>query len=515
MATPNHIDSSATGLRIAEEGGSSIGTLSGSEIWYPHHVTSYGDFGGTNDRTEDEPITEHGMKEKGNVTSREVAANFTESFRYHSFQKVLQGLLYSDLNTNVELDVADVDGTGNDFEPASGGDGFAEGDLLLAKDFDDSENNGLFVVDTGPAATSVPVTGTLTTAATQSGVISKVGVELSSGDCSVDVTGTWPKLVVSTYDWTDLGVEAGDIIFVGGDDAAEQFANSENNGFLRVRSVSATELEVDKSSSAMTTDTGSGKTIRVFTARYLKNQAQSTNQTRRTYQLERSLGAPDDASPSQIQYEYIIGGLLNQMVFNMDTQDRISVDLSFLATGHEFVDGPTSEKAGTRPDLSSEGIWDTSNHVVLNQLSEYTEGSEAPTALFSFLTNFQLTLGFQNTGLTAFGQASFFDFAKGMLMASMSATAYFQTVDSTESIQDNDDFQWWIAMFHSGENKGVVLDVPLVAVGDGKNNVAINEAVTVPVTMEGFRGTKISDSYDHAVHFSFFDYLPALAETNP
>jgi hypothetical protein len=289
MALVTKIDSNVSGLRYAEE--ASLGVLPGSPIWVPLEPNSYPDFGGEITTIARNPINQSRQRKKGVVTDLDASGGFNTDLTQENLQDVMQGFVFADLRKKKELAVAIVDTTIDDFQPAAGGGAYVADDLLFAKGFSDTANNGLHVVTGVPGATSVPVTSNLVTAAAQTGTISHVGFEYATSDADINVVaGPLPRLVSAAKNPTQFGLIPGEYVFIGGDAATEQFVNTENNGLKRVRRVTTTFIEFDKSDDDMVAETGTGLDIRIFFGRVLKNELGSLIK-RRSYQLERTLGA--------------------------------------------------------------------------------------------------------------------------------------------------------------------------------------------------------------------------------
>jgi len=385
-----------------------------------------------------------------------------------------------------------------------------ENDLVFSKGLDDAGNNGLFVVDAGGATdTNIPVTGDLTTAAAQSGTISHVGFEFASGDVDVDVSGTWPALTSTVKSFQDLGLSIGEIIFIGGDAADEQFVNEENNGFARVQSIAANRLEFSKTQQTMVTETGTGLTIRLFFGRVLKNETGSLI-TRRTYQLERTLGAPDDALPAEVQAEYLEGQVPSEFTFNFASADKATVDLTFIGQDNTHVDGPTPLKSGARPAITESDLFNTSSDISRIRLAQVVAGDANPTALVGFLK--ELTLGINNnlTPNKALGVLGSFEVTAGSFEVSGSLSGYFTTVSAVQSVRNNADVTLDVHLVKS--NSGVSIDMPLLALGDGRLTVEKDTEVTLPLTLAAATGAKVDPNLDHTLLMVFFDFLPNLAD---
>lgn len=275
-----------------------------------------------------------------------------------------------------------------------------------------------------------------------------------------------------------MGLNVGEHIFVGGDLAAEAFTTAANNGFKRIKSITATSLEIDKSELAMVTEASTTETIRIFIGRVLKNRNTKATIVRRSYQLERQLGAPDDASSAQIQAEYLIGQVPSEMVLTIGTADKILMNLSFIGTDQTTIDGPTALKSGTRPTQVEADAFNTSSDFTRLKMSVVSTTTEAPTALFAFLTELEITLNNNLNPNKAVSVLGAFDITAGTFQVGGTLTAYFGSVSAIDSIRANSDVT--IDMAIAKANAGITLDIPLITLGDGRLNVEQDEAITIP-----------------------------------
>lgn len=510
MVLANKQDSNITGLSYAEE--TSLGTLPGSPIWYPLEPNSYNDFGGNLSTIARNPINSSRQRKKGVVTDLDASGGFNSDLTQTNIQDILQGVFFADLRTKDELAVATVDGTNDEFEPASGGDGYAAGDLLFAKGFDASANNGLHLVTGTPGASLVEVTSDLVAGVTQTGIISRVGFQFGTAEVTITNSGSaYPVLtrVGGTKNLTDFGLVPGEWVFVGGDLTAEKFATAANNGFARVKSVTATVITFDKTDTTMVTDAGTGKTIRLFFGRVLKNEL-GTDIVRRSYQLERTLGASDLAQPTQIQSEYLTGAVANELTLNLSTADKATFDLSFVGTDFEQRTGVTGVKTGTRTDLTESDAFNTSSDVTRINMSVLSTTLAAPTPLFAFLTEMTITVNNNVTPNKAIGVLGAFDVTAGTFEVGGSVTAYFADVAGVTAVRENSDITFDIHIVKA--NSGISVDIPLITLGDGRPNVEQDQPITLPLTMAAATGAKWDANMDHTLLMVFFDYLPDAAE---
>lgn len=510
MAAVSKIDSNSTGLRIAEE--TAFKTVGGSEIWVPYEPNAYEDFGGTITTVARNPINDSRQRKKGVVVDLEAMGGFNTDLTQTNLQDLLQGFFFADLRRKGEevVTAVDIDGANPDeFEVAATA-GFLVGSLIKGSGFTNSGNNGVHEVTAIVSNTSIEVaTGALTAEASPPAAakVTVVGHAAATADLDVDASLTFPALTSSVLDFTTLGLIAGEWIFVGGDAAGSKFVTAANNGFKRIRTIAANRLEFDKSDSAMVTETGTGLDILLYFGRVLKNEL-AADIVRRTYQLERSLGAPDDSS-SDFQYEYVTGAVPSEMTINIPTADKVTVDLMFMAGDNELVSAATGEKAGTRPTLVESDAFNTASDFSRIRLAIHTDGTEAPTPLVAYMQELTIELNNNVSPNKAVSVLGAFDMTAGRFEISGEITAYFSDIAAIDSVRDNADVTLDFAIVKN--NAGIVLDLPLLSLGDALANVEQDEPITLPLSLEAASASKIDTDLDYTALMMFFDYLPNAA----
>lgn len=513
MALRNKIDSNQTSLRIAEELGSGIGNLSGSEIWVPLEPNSYGDFGGEVQTVSRAPINADRQRKKGTKTDEDAQANFNLDFTQTNVQDLMQGFFFADFRRKGEETPTAVTATTDLFDVDSTS-GFRVNDLVWASGFDDAGNNGLHVVTAIVADTTIECLGsTLVTDASPSGTLVVVGHQFGTDDLVTVAAsgGAWPQLTTTSKNLTELGLVEGEWIWIGGDGATTDFdTNAANNGFKRVHSIDTNLIELDKSDSAIVAETTSGQTVRIFFGRVLKNEVEASQVTR-TYQIERTLSYPDDSSTSAIQAQYEVGCIANEFNLSVDTADKINADMNFVALRETRIDGPTAQKAGTRNALVSEEALNTSSDVKRISLSQFVEGTETPaSALFTFVQNFTLNINNQATPNKAIGTVGGFDISTGDFEVSGDITAYFASLDAVDAVNNVADISFDFSVVRS--NAGFSVDMPLLTLGDGRPNVTKDEPITLPLSNEAADGSSLDTALNYTLLMTFYDYLPDVAE---
>ena len=505
MAARNKIDSNSTGLAWAEE--SALGVLT-SPVWVPAEPNEYDEFGGELTLIARNPINAGRQRKKGSITDLEAAGGFNQDFTLENTPDLLQGFCFADYRRKIEIEPTAVGGSS--YTLTSGdGDLVLSNSLWFASGFAEAANNGLKLA-TGATTTTLVASGLTAEASPPAGAkLVMVGREFASGVLSVDATPSLlPKLAIST-DWSVHGLTAGEWIFVGGDAAGNQFANAVNNGFKRIRQVTEDYLLLDQSLSPMVDDAGTGKTIRVFFARFLKNESDDSLIVRRSYHLERQLSKPD-TTDTYNQAEYIKGAVPSELTINIESADKMTVDLSFMATDFFTRASDVGPLAGTRATIEEADAFNTSSDIKHIRLAVQNPNAEAPSALFGYVTDLTVSINNNVSPNKAVGVLGAFDVTAGSFEVTAEVTAYFTDVAAIETIRANADVGLFFACVK--ENAGFVCDVPLVAVGSGKLEIETDEAIMLPLEMDAGTAAKISRLLDHTLSFSFFDYLPTLAD---
>lgn len=508
MAMRQKQDSNSTGLRYCQE--QSIGVLPGSPVWIPLEPNDYNDFGGTLSLIARDPINPSRQRKKGVITDLDASGGFPMDLTQTNLQDLLQGFMFATMRRkNPVVAISAVDGSG--VYSISNTSGFVVGSIVNCSGFLSSVNNGIKIVSAISAGVSITLSGTSaieTPSATAT--LSIVGYRSQvSADIKVSALGGYPTLTSTALDFTTLQLIPGEWVFLGGDVSANQYATSANNGFKRIKSIAANTIVLDKSDQTMVTDTATGKFIDIYFGKVLKNEI-GTNIIRRTYQLERTLGAPDDSLPTQEGSEYLVGAVPSEFTLNIPTAEKITTDLSFVAIDHEPRSHLVGLKPGTRPALVESSAFNTSSDFSRIKLYALSATDAAPPALVGYLTSLNLTINNNLTPNKAVGILGAFDVSAGSFIVSGESTAYFTEVSAIQAVRNNADVTLDIAVVKN--NAGFVVDLPLVALGNGLANVKKDEPITISLTTEAATGASWDANMDHTLLFVFYDYLPNLAD---
>lgn len=388
------------------------------------------------------------------------------------------------------------------------------GDILLSADQNDAANDGILNV-ASVSDNVITVSENLTTDATPAAAatLTTVGFLTASDDIDVDATLTFPALVASALDFTTMGLVEGEWIFIGGDGATSDYSNTVNNGFKRIRSIAAKRLEFDKSDNTMVDETASSIDVELYFGRVLKNELGSSI-IRRTYQLERQLGAPDVDLPAEIQAEYIEGAVPSEFEFSVPSADKVLSNLSFIGANNSTIDGPTSLKSGTRPAIDEADAFNTSSDFSRIRMAIFADGVEAPTPLFAFGQDFSITINNNVSPNKAVGTLGAFEVTAGTFQVAGSITAYFASVAAIAAVRANNNITLDMIMVKgaTGVKAGIVIDLPLITLGDGRPNVEQDQPITLPLSMDAATAALIDPDLDYTALMVFFDFLPNAAD---
>ena len=221
---------------------------------------------------------------------------------------------------------------------------------------------------------------------------------------------------------------------------------------------------------------------------------------RRTYHLERQVGQDDDGFMS----EYLIGAVPNEFTLNLAQADKVTADLSFVACDNEQRTGAEGLKTGSRPLSAAENAINTSNDIARIKLSQVSTDDATVTPMFAYATDLTLSLNNNVTPNKAIGTLGAFDTSAGTFEVGGSMTVYFADVAAIQAVRNNADVTLDIAM--TTQNAGILIDVPLLSLGDGRLNIEQDQAITLPLE------TNAAESdFGYTMAMMFFHYLPDAA----
>jgi hypothetical protein len=210
--------------------------------------------------------------------------------------------------------------------------------LVRFSDFGVANNNGVFKCTTGGATTSRFVGSGITDEAAPpaNARMKVVGFQGADGD----ITALADGIGSTALDLTTLGIVAGMWVKVGGTATGDRFATAAINGYARVSGTpTATKIPLDNLPTGWTTDSGTGKTIKVWYGDQLKNGTDTIGQT-----LERGFLGQD--TPTYIVSKGMVAG---QGEFRFVSQQVATWSITFMG----MTGGQSTTSLDASPDAAT------------------------------------------------------------------------------------------------------------------------------------------------------------------
>ena len=370
---------------------------------------------------------------------------------------------------------------------------FAAGDVVVASGFSSALNNGLKTVVSMTGGDLV-VSETLADEASPPAAarLVVVGKKYAAAQMSIVMNGLLPRLTAATGDFTTMGFIPGEWVYVEG--------LTNNVGFARISVIAATYLEFDKTDWTPVAEAGTGKTVTLFLGTIIRNEADPALIKRQTYQIERTLG--QDAVGTMA--EYLIGAVPNEFTLNVAQADKVTVDMTFMATDNQQRDGTQGVKPGARPSLVVEDAFNTSSDFSRIKLASVDPLNSNPLPLFAFATDLSLTINNNVSANKAIGVLGAFDTSAGTFEVGGSITAYFADINAVRAVRNNADITLDFIMVKNG--KALLFDIPLLALGNGRLAVEQDQAITLPLDTSA-----AENKFGNTLLVQVFPYLPASA----
>jgi hypothetical protein len=501
----NKQDSNLSGLRYAKE--TSIGVL-GSAIWIQLEPNSYSDFGAQYSQVARNPINALRQRKKGALVDVDASGGFNQDLTIGNTLDLLQGFMFAaarEKATSAPLNSAAVALTATTttaYNAAAGLGAFnvsTAGNLVKGSGFVQAANNGLKLI-TAASATALTTTGLVVETPPATAKVETVGHQFGAGVAAITMSGSIVQFAATGVD--ALGLIVGEWVYVGGDGAGFTFATA-NIGFARIKSVAAGVLQFDKITGTNgAADAGAGKTIQIFYGNIVRNETTAAQIVRTTYNLERSLGVGN--AGALVQAEYLEGSVPNQFTINVPQADKVNVDFSFASIRHTFNDSATGPKAGTRPTLGDFPPFDTAASTPRIRLGKVDTTTSIVTPLYAYSSDLKLT-GNNNVSINkALGVLGGFDATVGNFEVGGSMSSYLQDVTAVNAVKLLQDCTLDFAVVET--NGGYVVDLPLVTLGDGRNDVQQDSAVMANLDIQA-----VQCPAGYTMLVNQFPYLPTAA----
>lgn len=486
----------------------SVGT--GVVKWRTLEPNEYDDMGAEVETLAREPINASRQKKKPVTVDIAADGGFTSDLTQTNLTRLLQGFFFAKAHERFTTDplsnqyanapvLVDLAGADINFAADITQDLPARA-LLLLSGFSNSVNNT--VVQVLSVAGAVVTTNGAFTAETVSDTtkVETVGFALTGGATTADVVNGEFVLTNATDDFTKMGFQIGEWIFVGGDTADSYFADNAP-GYARIVGITADNLSLDEVTWAEPqTDAGVGKQIRLFAGTVIRNEKNPDLIQCQTYQLERQLGKDSDGTQS----EYLVGAVANEWTLNIPSVEKLTADLSFVGLDTELYPGAQGLKDGERIDLLLEEALNTADNIYGMRLYVHDDTAVTPASLFGYVLEADVVINNNAVPQKAIGVLGSFDVNVGDFEVSGELNTYFTTVAAILAVKNNADVGF--SIIGSKNNAGFVFDVPLVSLGGGRLDIERDVPIMLPLEKMG-----AENKWGYTMLTTWFASLPSVA----
>ena len=479
-----------------------FGVLNPSGEWKLLEPNDISSFGATITTVARSPISRTRQRAKGTVTDLDSAAEFEHDLTKEVFIDFSEGFVFANyLGVQLSRPTAV---TATAFTVPVGPT-LAVDDLVYAVGFPDAANNGLHVVNGVPTTTSVTVSTSLTADAAvpveQNATLEVCGRRGTVSDLDLDVTGTVGTLTsAAAEDFTTWGLELGQLIHIGGLLVANQFdsAGAGMVGYARITSISATILLLDKLSSTLVTDDGTGDTVDILFGRFLKNVATDDAEfLERSYQFEAALPGLDAGDLTM--YEYSLGNLANSMAIALPLADKASVTFGFIGTDTDVPvsAGSRASGASTPTVVRQSGAYNTSADILRLRILQLDE-----TGITTCFKDVTLTLNNSVSPEKCLGTLGALFMNTGNFEVDMEGQILFTDVAVASAVRNNETVTMDILL--TNDDGAISIDLPALTLGGGDKEFPVNESVLMNLSGETFGDPTL----DTSIGISLFPVVP-------
>lgn len=443
----------------------------------------------------------------GILSVNQVSAQETE-YNIGSLVAASKALTITD-DANLADETVTIAGTTYTFKTALSTGPTVANEILIGASEGTAGDNLAAAINGGAGLGTLYSTGTAANASVSassngSGVVTVTALIKGSSGNSIAISetltdGSWAGAATALsggtgVGWVELGIIPGEWVFIGGDSAGFKFTTAGNNGFVRAKIVTDAKLTVDKTQGTTADESAGSLTMQVFFGNVIKNESDPDLIVRRSYQLERSLVSAG--------YEYVKGCVPNTLAFAIKTADKITCELSFIATDSEQVEA-NARKAGTFPELVESDAFNTSSDFARLRLATKDAFS---TPLFAFLSELNLSVNNNVSPNKAVSVIGAFDLTAGDFVVEGNMNAYFADIAAVEAVRNNTDVSLDFSVVKN--NAGWFIDVPLLTLGDGRLQVEKDQPIKIPLSV----AAAADQTFNHTMLMCNYAYLPDAAE---
>ena len=477
-------DSNRTRLGIVREDPANPGVIPTNPIFQLQRLTLPLTLGKTPNYVSSAEVRANRNKAQATKVSEDVGGGFSVELSYRSQEDLMDSLFFNNWRRSNERNGAtQITAVSTTAFTVTSGTAFSEGQIIRTSGFTNDANNKVFTAGSGSSATSVVSTGLATE--TPSGFTPRIkvcGHEAAEADIAAAISE--PRLTSTALDFTTLGLAEGQWIKIAGFTAA-----TDNNAFVRIKTIEANTLTFDAFPTDWTADAGTGQTIKLYFGDHLTNGT-----TRISNTAEILYGAHDPAN-----YIYFDGLESNTGGWTFGTDAIILSPFEFIGRESTDLDSTPQPGAQYKPRPDFQPLNGTQNIRQIRFNGQRAEGVSLPSQI-------QLNIDNGLTGQKALGISGNHRVNLGDFTCSGTITTYFEDETIYNLMLNNEAVSFDIALTDNDDH-AMIFDVPACILNGGALDVSSNDSpMTLTPNFEAF-GYTTQDGTEYSMSVGQIEYF--------
>lgn len=486
------------GMAVSIE--ASIGVLPATPLWVDLEPNSVGAYGPEITTVPRNPISNTRQAQKGSVTDKDSSVEWEGDMTKHHMAQFMEGFIFASRQAPTIIrsiqagsdyeDLVAVDAT-NAFAHDALSAAIPENTLVKTRGFGTAANNGL---------QEVAAAGTTILTIVEGSALVDETPAIATG-ARLDVCGfrfadlVWTDgtnlLTSAAIDTSTLGLSAGQMIKVG------QGGNDFPSGVIIGRVVSATVagivLDKVENVGAGTMNGGGNEgaaAVDLLYGPFVKNVAVSDSLfLEQSFQFE--LKYADLDSVGVDMFEYAIGNLCNEIVFNMPGQDKATMAFNFIGTDADDITTSRKSNAANRVVATQKAAFNTA--AAFARLNLWSTAEVDLATCFKSLT---LTIANEVSPEKCLGTLGALFMNTGNLSVTLEAELLFTDAAVAQAITDNDTITFDFLL--TNDDGAIALDLPSLTLGGGAKSYPVNESIKISVTGSTFADATLDTSIGYS-----------------
>ncbi len=481
-------------MRLSFAPETSLGTLPGTPEWVEADRLGIDSWGSTVNKTEINPTNQNAMKEKGIVTDIDSTVGYNNNLTISGLLNHVQGALRSNIKAQVQTTPTSVAATDDSFAHAAISAAVAEGSLIYARDFTNTANNGLHVVGAASTTIKTITTSVLVDEASPpaNSRFNVVGVQGAAGDIEIDADN---NLTSTVLDFTTLGLNVGQSLWIGGSTAITQFDTADYIGLVRVKVITATKITIEERPWTIgAVDDGGTQTIQLFFGDFIRNVPRSDGDYNpESYTFEGKF--TDLEAGNAIVYEYPVGNRVNELGLTFPMTDKAGISWGFVGT--DTPNPTTSEASGDRNYVYDNKGFGTSSDCVFLKVKNSSK-VDYTTTFTDFSINVSNTINPRKVLCTD----TAVDLNDGDVDVKGSVQALLSDENMISAVRNNEK----LTLSYAINNTDGALDfyMPALTFNTKTTDTPENDNITLSFDLETYR----DEFYNFVLGITHFHFLP-------